>query len=73
MTFAERLKQLRKDAGVSQITLHIETGLSNSLIQSYERGTLLPLERNAIRIAEYFKIDSNELIRLVDKERCERK
>lgn len=73
MTFAERLKQLRKDAGVSQVTLHIETGLSNSLIQSYERGTLLPLERNAIRIAEYFKIDSNELIRAVDKERCERK
>lgn len=73
MTFAERLKQLRKDAGVSQVTLHIETGLSNSLIQSYERGTLLPLERNAIRIAEFFKVSANELIRAIDKERCERK
>lgn len=69
MKFAERLKQLRKDAGVSQIILHLETGLANSLIQSYERGVTLPFEKNAIKLADFFRIDANQLIREIEKER----
>ena len=69
MTFAEKLKQLRKDAGVSQLKMHLDTGISNSLIQSYERGTVLPFEKNTNKISIYFNINFNTLMREIDKER----
>lgn len=69
MTFAEKLKQLRKDAGISQLTLHLETNISNSLIQSYERGTVLPFENNIKKISTYFNIDFYSLMREIEKER----
>ena len=73
MTFAEKLKQLRKDAGVSQLKMHLDTGIANSAIQQYEKGVRLPLEDNCQKIAEYFNLDARVLYRGVDKERCERK
>lgn len=73
MMFAEKLKQLRKNAGVSQLKMHLDTGIANSAIQQYEKGVRLPLEDNCQKIANYFKIDAQALYRLVDKERCERK
>jgi transcriptional regulator with XRE-family HTH domain len=69
MTFAEKLKELRKDSKVSQIILHLETGISNSLIQSYERGKVLPMEKNIQKLTDFFNADFDQMVRLVEKER----
>ena len=52
--FSERLIQLRKDQGLSQIALSKEIGVSSRVYQTYEYGKSEPGMNQLVRIADFF-------------------
>jgi transcriptional regulator with XRE-family HTH domain len=57
VTFAEKLKQLRQDAGLSQEALARAIGMSVSTVHDYEQGRKEPLMRSAFKLARALGVD----------------
>ena len=79
--FGQRLKQIRKEKGITQSDLGKAVGVSKPEICFYENGSRNPSLNNLIELADYLKIDvawllgrevrldkNNELTCLSDKE-----
>lgn len=62
-----RLKQLRKEKGVSQIDLGERLGLSNASISRYETGGLEPNITTLKKLATYFKVTIDYLVGYSDE------
>ena len=62
MNFAERLRDLRTQRGLSQIELAKKLGLSNSTISMYERGEREPDFETLDLIGDFFNVDVNYLL-----------
>jgi transcriptional regulator with XRE-family HTH domain len=60
-TFSERLIQLRKGKGLSQIALSKEIGVSSRVYQTYEYGKTEPGMSNLISIANFFDVSLDYL------------
>lgn len=60
--FSERLKQLRTDAGLSQMDFAKLIKLSKSSVNMYERGEREPSLETLERIADYFNVDMDYLL-----------
>ena len=54
MTFAEKLRELRKITGLTNDELAEKTGISINTIKTYSKGTREPSFSNAARIAKAF-------------------
>jgi transcriptional regulator with XRE-family HTH domain len=52
MTFAEKLKHLREQAGLTQAALSSKSGLSLGVIRDYEQGKKEPALRSAFKLAD---------------------
>lgn len=59
--FSERLIQLRKDRGISQIALAKEIGISSRIYQEYEYGKSEPKMSNLVKIADIFDVNLDYL------------
>jgi transcriptional regulator with XRE-family HTH domain len=57
MTFADRLKELRRQAGLSQAQLAQKSGLSVDAIRDYEYGRREPSLKNGFRLAQALGTD----------------
>lgn len=64
--FAERLKDLREEKGLSQRTLAKELGFSQSAITRWENNLQTPNIDIAIIVAKYFKVSTDYLLGLED-------
>ncbi len=64
--FCERFLELRRDKGVSTITLGKALGVSCSTITRWENGTILPSIQRLYDIALYFEVSSDYLLGLSD-------
>jgi transcriptional regulator with XRE-family HTH domain len=64
--FAERLKELRIENGLSQDELAIKTQISQSSISLYELGKRTPTIDIAIILCNFFKVSADYLIGLTD-------
>lgn len=62
MEFKDRLKELRKRKGLSQVTLAEKLGLSKSTIGAYETGDISPSLEALNLIADFFNVDINYLL-----------
>lgn len=68
MNFAKNLENLRRsrgksmEYGLSQAKLARDTGLTRSMIASYEQGVAEPNFCNLLKIAEYFDVSLDSLI-----------
>ena len=62
MEFKERLKELRKQAGISQMELATRLGLSKSTIGAYEAGYIDPSIVALKQIARFFHVDACYLL-----------
>ena len=62
MSFAENLKNLRKEKNLTQENLASEILVSRTLITKYESGAVLPTEENLKRLADYFAVTTSELM-----------
>ena len=61
MNFSERLRSLRKDAGITQSALGEEVGITLKQIQRYERGENEPTLSVLIALANYFDVSLDYL------------
>lgn len=64
--FAERLKDLRTEKGLSQSKLSNETGLSQTAIASWETAQKSPNAQAVVVLAKYFGVTSDYLLGLED-------
>ena len=62
MTFAEKLKSIRKQAGLSQEKLAEELGVSRQAVTKWETDTGIPDIENLIAISKLFAISIDELL-----------
>ena len=60
--FIERLKELRKEKGLSQAQLAAETGLTQSSIAYWETGKRNPTAQAVIILARYFGVTTDYLL-----------
>ena len=63
MNFSERLKEIRKNEGLSQEQLAEKIGVSRQAITKWETGKGLPDVENMVIIAEIFKTTLDDLLR----------
>lgn len=63
MNFSEKLKEIRKNEGLSQEQLAEKIGVSRQAITKWETGKGLPDVENMLIIAEIFKTTLDELLR----------
>ena len=61
-----RLKELRKQKGISQLKLAIELNTNQNTISRYETGTREPGIVELINIAEYFNVSVDYLLGRTD-------
>lgn len=62
MEFKERLKELRKRKGLSQVALSERLGLSKSTIGAYETGDITPSLEALNSIADFFNVGIDYLL-----------
>ena len=67
MVFAERLKELRKEAHLTQVELAKRLGIGQSSYADWERGKKNPTQENLIKIAQFFNVPLDFLIGNSDK------
>lgn len=57
-----RLKQLRRQRGISQLKLAMDLGLNQNSISRYESGEREADYRTLIRLADYFNVSVDYLL-----------
>ncbi len=62
--FCERLKNLRKEKGLSQPQLAKEIGVSKGMISFWENGINEPTITYLIRLCNYFEVSADFLLGL---------
>ena len=65
-TFGERLRELRKYAGIGQIALAEKLGVGKSIISLWELNKCEPTLSNLVAIARFFDVSLDWLAGLED-------
>lgn len=60
--FNDKLKELRREKGLTQDELASKIYVSRSLIAKYETGAVYPSKENLEKLALFFNVDVNDLI-----------
>jgi transcriptional regulator with XRE-family HTH domain len=66
--FAERLKELRLQKGVSQRKLGETLGVVNQTVSFWETGSREPDLDMLVKIAKYFEVSTDYLVGIIDYE-----
>lgn len=61
MTFADRLSSVMEENGLNSLRVSKETGLSDSLIGCYAKGSKVPNLKNALLLADFFGVSLDYL------------
>jgi len=67
--FGEALREVRKQRGISQMDLFLETGIDRTYISAVERGIQSPTIRMIVRLAKSLNIRPSELVRRMEESR----
>lgn len=62
MTFAEKLKSMRKQSGMSQEKLAEKIGVSRQAITKWENNTGIPDIENMLALSSLFNVSVDELL-----------
>ena len=62
MKFSERLKDLRKQAGLTQVDVAEKLGISQPAYASWERGVKKPTQENLVKIAQVLNVSVDYLV-----------
>ncbi len=60
------LKKLRKEKGLTQIAVQMQTGIEQALISKYERGERIPPTDALIILADFFDTNIDYLLDRTD-------
>lgn len=62
MEFSERLKNLRKQAHLTQVDVAEKLGISQPAYASWERGNKKPTQENLVKIAQILNVSVDYLV-----------
>lgn len=62
MEFSERLKELRKQAQLTQVDVAEKLGISQPAYASWERGAKKPTQENLVKIAQVLNVSVDYLV-----------
>ena len=62
MEFSERLKDLRKQAELTQVDVAAKLGISQPAYASWERGLKKPTQENLVKIAQVLNVSVDYLV-----------
>lgn len=56
------LKKLRKEAGLTQISLQIKTGIEQALLSKFENGDRIPPTETLIILADFYNVSMDYIM-----------
>ena len=62
-----RLKELRKSRGYTQISLQMQTGIEQALLSKFENGERIPPTETLMRLAEFYNVSMDYILCRTDK------
>lgn len=68
MAFAERLKELRKQAHLTQVELSKRLGVGQSSYADWERGKKKPTQKNLVKLSQVLNVSIDYLVGNSDEE-----
>ena len=57
-----RLRQLRKSKGYTQIRVQMETGIEQALLSKYENGERIPPTETLLKLADFYRVSVDYLL-----------
>ncbi|MGN0525527.1 helix-turn-helix domain-containing protein [Eubacterium sp.] len=60
------MKKLRKEKGLTQIAMQMQTGIEQALISKYENGERIPPTETLILLADFFDTNIDYLLDRTD-------
>ena len=57
-----RLKELRKSRGYTQISLQMQTGIEQALLSKLENGERIPPTETLMRLAEFYNVSKDYIL-----------
>ena len=62
-----RLRQLRKSRGYTQISLQMQTGIEQALLSKFENGERVPPTETLLRLAEFYNVSIDYILCRTDQ------
>ncbi len=62
-----RLRQLRKSRGYTQISVQMQTGIEQALLSKFETGERVPPTETLIRLADFYNVSIDYILYRTDK------
>ncbi len=56
------LKKLRKEKGITQIALQMQTGIEQALLSKFENGERIPPTDTLIRLADFYGVSMDYIM-----------
>ena len=56
------LKKLRKERGLTQISLQMQTGIEQALLSKFENGERIPPTDTLIRLADFYNVSMDYIM-----------
>jgi transcriptional regulator with XRE-family HTH domain len=56
------LKKLRKEAGLTQISLQMKTGIEQALLSKFENGERTPPTETLIALADFYNVSMDYIV-----------
>ena len=62
-----RLKELRKSRGYTQVSLQMQTGIEQALLSKFEHGERIPPTETLLRLAEFYNVSIDYILCRTEK------
>ncbi len=62
-----RLKELRKNRGYTQVALQMQTGIEQALLSKFENGERTPPTETLVRLADFYNVSIDYILYRTDK------
>ena len=67
-----RLKELRKSRGYTQVSLQMQTGVEQALLSKFENGERIPPTETLVRLADFYNVSIDYILCRTDKSEINR-
>lgn len=57
-----RLKELRKNRGYTQVSVQMQTGIEQALLSKFENGDRIPPTETLIRLADFYDVSIDYIL-----------
>ena len=57
-----RLRELRKSRGYTQVSLQMQTGIEQALLSKFESGERIPPTETLLRLAEFYNVSIDYIL-----------